>query len=82
MLAYKGPCIASIEAMRMRLSELQDNDKEVRKLIVKRSPKGQEDIKKIFYYQGFLYIPKIICSMLIKNHHEDRLVDCYGLKKT
>ena len=38
--------------MKIRLSELQDNNKEAKKLNSKRLPKGLKDIKKVFYYQG------------------------------
>ena len=34
----------------MRLSKLQNNDKEAKKLRSKRLLKGGEDIKEVFYY--------------------------------
>ncbi len=49
-LADKGPYTARIGGMRMRLPELQDNDKEAMKLRSEGLPEGWEDIKQVFHY--------------------------------
>ena len=36
--------------MRMRLLELQDDDKKDKKLRLKELPEGWEDIEEVFYY--------------------------------
>ncbi len=55
-LADKGPYTASIGDIRMRLSKLQDDDKEAMKLRSKGLPDGWEDIEQVFHYQGFPYV--------------------------
>ena len=66
----------------MRLLELQDNDRKAKKLRSKRLSKGWEKIEQVFYYQGLLYVLKLICSELINWHHNNLLVDHFGIKKT
>ena len=68
--------------MRIRLSELQDDEKEAKKLRSKGLPEGWKDIKQVFYYQGLLYIPKVICSKLISRHHNNTLIGHFSIKKT
>ncbi len=68
--------------MRMRLPELQDNDKEAMKLKSEELPEDWEDIEQILYYQGLPYVPKVIRSELISRHHDDPLVDHFGIEKT
>ena len=81
-LADKGPYVASIKGMRMRLPELQDNDKEAMKLRSERLPEGWKNIEQVFYYQGFPYVPKIIRSELISRHNNDPLAGHFGIEKT
>ncbi len=50
--------------MKMKLPELQDDDKKAKKLRSEGLPKGWEDIEEVLYYQGLLYIPKVICAEL------------------
>ena len=66
----------------MRLSELQDNDKQAKKLKSKRLLEGWEDIKQVLHYQGPPYVPKIIRSELISRHQNDSLADHFGIEKT
>ncbi len=80
-LADKDPYTASIGGMRMRLPELQDDDKETMKLRSKGLPEGWKDIEQVFHYQGLLYVPKIIRSELISRHHDDPLAGHFGIKK-
>ena len=69
--------------MRIRLPELQDNDKEAKKVRSKQIlPEGWEDIKQVLYYQGLLYVPKVIRSELISRHHNDLFAGHFGIEKT
>ncbi len=81
-LVDKGPYILSIGGMRMRLSELQDDDKNAKKLSSEGLPEGWENIEQVLYYQGLPYIPKVICSKLISRHHNDPLAGHFDIKKT
>ncbi len=49
-LADKGPYTTSIGGMRMRLPELQDDNKEAMKLRSERLSEGWEDIEQVLYY--------------------------------
>ncbi len=81
-LADKGFYIASIEGMRLRLPKLQDDDKQAMKLRSEGLPESWEDIKQVLYYQGLLYVLKIIHSDLINRHHDNFLAGYFGIKKT
>ncbi len=81
-LADKGPYTASIGGMRMRLLELQDDDKEAMKLRSEGLPGACEDIKQVLHYQGLPYVPKVIRSELISRHHDNPLVVHFNIKKT
>ena len=65
----------------MRLLKLQNDDKEAKKLRLERLPKSWEDIKKVLYYQSFLYVPKAICLELINKYHNNLLIGYFGIKK-
>ena len=67
-LAYKNLYIARNEGMRMRLLELQDDDKKVKKLSLEGLSEVKKDIKEVFHYQDLSYSPKIICLKLISKH--------------
>ncbi len=81
-LADKGPYTASIGGMRMRLLELQDDDKEAMKLRSERLLEGWEDIEQVLHYQGLPYFPKVIRSELISRHHDDSLAGHFGIEKS
>ncbi len=68
--------------MRMRLPELQDDDKEAMKLRSEGLPEGWEDIEQVLHYQGIPYVPKVICSELIRRQHNDPLAGHFGIEKT
>ena len=68
--------------MKMRLSKLQDDNKEVKKLRSERLSKGWEDVKEVLYYQGLLYVPKVICVELISRYHDNLLAGHFDIKKT
>ena len=72
----------SIGSMRMRLPELQDNDKEAKKLRSKGLQENWENIKQVLYYQAFPYASKVICSELINRHHGNLIADHFGIEKT
>ncbi len=81
-LTDEGHYTASIGDMKMRLPELQDNDKEAMKLRSKRLSEGWEDIEQVLHYQGLPYVPKVIRSKLISRHHNDSLAGHFGIEKT
>ncbi len=68
--------------MRIKLLELQDDDKEAMKWRLEGLLKGWEDIKQVLYYQGLLYVPKVIRSELISRHHDDPHVGHFDIEKT
>ena len=49
-LAHKSLYIASIRSMKMKLPELQDNNKEAQKLMSKGLLKSWKNIKQMFHY--------------------------------
>ena len=67
----------------MKLPELQDDNKEAKKLRLEQIlPEGWENIKQMLHYQGPLYILKVIRSKLISRYHNDSLAGHFGIKKT
>ncbi len=67
----------------MKLSELQDDDKEAKKLRSEQVlPESWEDIKQVLHYQGLPYVPKVIRSELISRYHNDLLAGHFGIEKT
>ena len=66
----------------MRLLELENTDKEAKKLSSKKLPESWENIEEIFYYQSLLYFLKVIWSELINKHHNNLLTSYFGIKKT
>ncbi len=82
ILANWGPYIASIRGMRMKLPELQDDNKEAKKLMSKELLEGWKDIKELFHYQNLLYVLKIICSELISRHHNNLFASPFGIERT
>ena len=65
----------------MRLPKLKNNDKEAKKLRSEGLPKDWEDIEQVLYFQGFPYVPKVICSELISRHHDNLLASHFGIEK-
>ncbi len=67
----------------MKLPELQDDDKEAKKLRSEQVlPEGWENIEQVLYYQGLPYVPKVIRSELISRHHDNPFADHFGIVKT
>ena len=82
-LADKGPYIASIGSMKIRLLKLQNDDKEAKKLRSEQVlPKSWKDLEQVLHYQGLPYVPKIIRLELISRHHDNPLIGHFGIKKT
>ncbi len=80
--ANKGLYTASIRDMKMKFSDLQNDDKKAKKLRSEGLSEGWEDIKQVLHYQGFPYVSKVICSELISKHHNDLFIGYFGIKKT
>lgn len=80
-MLHIGPYITSIRGIRLRLSKLQESNPKAKKFR-KDLPGGWKDVKDIFYYQGLPYVPKIIYYKIISRHHDNPLVDHFGIKKT
>ncbi len=68
--------------MRMRLSELQNDDKKAMKMRSEGLPEVWEHIEQGLHYQGLPYVLIVICSELISRHHNNPLVDHFGIEKT
>ena len=81
-LASKSPYKASIGGMRLRLQELQSEDKQAWKLRAEQPVKDWQDIKSVLHHQGLLYVPEIIQTELISRHHDDPLAGHFGIEKT
>lgn len=60
--------------MRLRLTELQVDDKQAKEVKVEIK-EGQKDIDKVLYFQSLLYIFEMICIELIGWYYYDLLVD-------
>ena len=69
--------------MRLRLSELQENDEEAKLLRSSASlPEGWEDVEGVLQFQGLPYISEIIRSEVLSRHHNDPLAGHFGIHKT
>ena len=69
--------------MRLRLSELQESDKEAKLLRGSATlPEGWEDVEGVLQYQRLPYVPEIIRSEVISCHHDDPLAGHFGIDKT
>ena len=82
-LSDEAPYKARIGGMRLRLAELQESDKEAKK--VKATGKlqvGSKDIDGILHHQGISFVPENIQTELISCHHDDPLAGHFGIDKT
>ena len=69
--------------MKLRLSELQENDEEVK--LFRRVAgllEGWEDVEGVLQYQKLPYVSEIIRSEMISCHHDDPLIGHFGIDKT
>lgn len=67
----------------MRLHELQDNNKEAKKLRSERQQllEGPEDIEQVLYYQRLPYVLKVISFELISRQHDNSLTGYFRMEK-
>ncbi len=69
--------------MRFRLTELQANNQQAKEIKVKGIiKKDWEDINELLYFQGLLYISKIIYIELISQYYNNPLVGHFRIEKT
>ena len=69
--------------MRLRLSELQENNEEAKLFRNSASlPEGWQDVKGVLQFQGLSYVPEIIRFKVISRHHNDLLARHFGIDKT
>ena len=74
---------ANIKGIRLRLSKLQDNNKEAKFLRgFAGLPENWEDVKGVLQYQKLLYVPEIIYFKVISHYHNDLLIRYFGINKT
>ena len=71
----------SIGGMRLRLHELQTEDKQARKTKTEHS-EGWDNIDRVLHYQGLSYIPEIIRTKLISRHHDNLLASHFSIKSS
>ena len=67
--------------MKLRLAELQELDKKAWRI----RAEGLNRCKKldgILYYQRLPFVPKIIQTNIISQHHDNPLVGHFGINKT
>lgn len=69
---------ASIGSMRLRLQELQETNSEAQKLGTKD---GYQEVNRVFYNQGPLFVPKVIWTELINHHHNNPLASHFSIEK-
>ena len=70
--------------MKLRLLELQDNDKEAKVLKSDEAGllEGWEDDKGVLHYHGLPYVLEIICFKVISCHYNDPLIGHFEINKT
>ena len=74
---------ANVGGMKLRLSELQENDEEAKLLRGSAGfPKGWKEFEGVFQYWGLLYVPENIRFKVIICHHNDLLAGHFGINKT
>ena len=75
--------MASIGRMRLRLTELQELDKEAQKLrAIKELQEGWTDIDRVLYHQGLPFVSEVIQIELISQHYNNSLVGYFSINKT
>ena len=66
----------------MRLSELQESDKESRRIRAEGLRDGYKEVDGVLHHQGLPFVPEIIRTELISRHHDDPLSGHFGIDKT
>ena len=72
----------NIEDMKIRLFELQDDNKKAKKIRSKGLLEDWKDIEQVFHFLGLLYVSKVIHSELINRHHNNPLAGHFNIEKT
>ena len=83
-LADKSLYMASIREMRLKLAELQESDTEAQKIRVEELKKGlgkYVDVNRVLHYQKLLFVPEIIQTKPISQHHDNPLASHFGINK-
>ena len=81
-LGSEGPYPISIGAMRLRLSEMQELDDEAQKIRAERLKSNYEEVDEVLHHQGLPFVSEAIGIELISQHHDDPLVEHFGIEKT
>lgn len=81
-LAYEEPYQVSIGSIKLRLLELQAEDKQAKNIRAEGLKEGWENIEEVLHHQGLPYVPKIIRIELISRHHDNLLEGHVGIEKT
>ena len=68
--------------MRLWLAKLYEWDNKVQKIRVERLKNGYEEIDRVLYHQRLPFIPEVIQTKLISQHHNDFLAGYFGVNKT
>ena len=68
--------------MRLRLPELQNNNKKAKVLKAESLPEGWKDVEGVLQYQGLPYIPQLIGSKVISRQHNNPFIRYFGTDKT
>ena len=69
--------------MKLRFSELQENDEEAKLLRgAVGLPEGLEDVEEVLQYHKLPYVPENIHFEVISRHHDDPLTRHFGIDKT
>ena len=70
----------------MRLSELQELDKEIWEIRaaekLQKGRNGYKEINRVLHHQKLLFVPEIIQTELISWHHDNLLASYFGFDKT
>ena len=74
--------MASIEAIWLKLLELQKNNLMVKELRGRNLLEGWKDKEGVFQYWDLLYISEIICSIVISRYHNNQLVRYLKIDET
>ena len=83
-LAKKSRYTASISGMRLRLQDLQNEDKQAWKLRVNQQLGQQawKDTNGVLHHQNLPYVSENIRTELISKHHNNSLIEHFAIEKT
>ena len=80
-LANERPYKVSIGGMRLWLAELQESDKEDRRVRAE-GLNGYKELNGVLYHQELPFVLKAIRTEIISRHHDDPLAEHFGINKT